>query len=77
MRFRKNLALHLQHDFCACCFRVNPGCFSCIESNDSRVDPVQAWHATNGRNGLRLLDLSRASDPRLSDHECRMLCLVI
>ena len=77
MRVCKGLSLHLQHDYCAICFRATPGCFSSIDRNDNRLDSVQASHALKGRNGLRLLDLSRSCDPRAMDHhECRMLCLV-
>lgn len=73
----KGLQLHLQHDYCALCFRARTGRFTKVNRNDSRIDAVQAAHALKGRNGLRLLDLSRPGDPCPIDSGCRMLCLVI
>ena len=73
----KGLRLHLQHDYCALCFRVRPGSFTKVDRTDPRIDAVQAAHALKGRNGLRLLDLSRPGYPCVIDSGCRMLCLVI
>jgi hypothetical protein len=72
----KGLRLHLQHDYCALCFRARPGKFNKVDKNDSRIDAVQAKHALKGRNGLRLLDLARPGDPCPIDQGCRMICLV-
>lgn len=74
--FCKGLRLHLQHDYCALCFRVRPGKFNKVDRNDGRIDSVQAAHALKGRNGLRLLDLSRPGDPCPIGQGCRMICLV-
>lgn len=76
MPFRKGLRLHLQHEFCATCFKAQPGCFSPVNIDDPRIDSVQALHALKHRNGLRLLDLTRPCDSRWFEHDCRMLCLV-
>lgn len=40
------------------------------------MDSVQAAHALKNRNGLRILDLSRACDPLAFEHECSAVCLV-
>lgn len=74
--FCKGLRLHLQHDYCALCFRVRPGKFNKVDRNDGRIDSVQAAHALKGRNGLRLLDLSRPGDPCPIGQGCKMICLV-
>lgn len=73
----KGLQLHLQHDYCALCFRVRRGCFTKVKLTDSRIDAVQAAHALEGRNGLRLLDLSRPGDPCPINTGCQMICMVI